>query len=127
MNSSWNKIIEKPIFLLKKLRLEDISLDVQKNWRTVAREIDDDQIEKEFVSILLKIFKENGIQFQPPEYIVDLAQARIIRAAKNGQLNILKFLVEFSSNTMAQWNPTVPTKTVGCFNIFDTFSFILLK
>ena len=65
-----------------------------------------------FVFILLKIFKENGIQFQPPEYIVDLAQARIIRAAKNGQLNILKFLVEFSSNTMTQWNPTVPTETV---------------
>ena len=46
------------------------------------------------------------------EYFVDLAQARIIRAAQNGQLNILKFLVEFSSNTMTQWNPTVPIETV---------------
>ena len=117
VNSSWKKIIQKPIFLLKKLRFEDISLDnhnmdVQKYWIKVAREINhDDQIKQEFVLILLKIFKEKEIPSL--EYFMDLTQAKMNRAAKYGQLHILKFLVKFTHNTMSEWiHPTVPTKTV---------------
>ena len=113
VNSSWKKIIQKPIFWLKKLRFEyNNNMDVQKYWITVAREINhDDQIEQELVLILLKIFQEKEIPSL--EYFMDLTQAKMNRAAKYGQLHILKFLVKFTNNTMSEWiHPTVPTKTV---------------
>ena len=100
VNSSWKKIIQKPIFLLKKLRfsLDNHNMDVQKYWITVAREINhDNQIEQEFVLILLKIFQEKEIPSL--EYFMDLIQAKMNRAAKYGQLHILKFLVKFTHNT----------------------------
>ena len=77
VNSSWKKIIQKPIFLLKKLRFEyNNNMDVQKYWITVAREINhDNQIEQEFVLILLKIFKEKEIPSL--EYFMDLTQVVI--------------------------------------------------
>ena len=65
-------------------------MDVQKYWITVAREINhDDQIEQELVLILLKIFQEKEIPSL--EYFMDLTQAKMNRAAKYGQLHILKF------------------------------------
>ena len=86
VNSSWKNVLDQPKFWLEKLNLENLPLDILQNWKNLAQELDDDHLEKEFVLILIKIFK-GGKQILPLEIVVDLEKS-------NKYPELMKFLLE---------------------------------
>ena len=71
VNSSWKKILNHTKFWLKKLNSENSS-EFQ-GWKTLAQELDDDQISNFFVLILIKMCQRN--QLKPLEIVVKLEDA----------------------------------------------------
>ena len=63
VNSSWKKILDQPIFWLKKINSENIPEDVERNWKMLALKLNqaNDDIAKKFVLILIKIYKRKKI------------------------------------------------------------------
>ena len=101
VNSSWKEIQDKPKFWLKKINLEENYLnEVQRSWnlfaqevsdynddeddyyvasshvqswKTLVQDLDDDNVSREFLLILMKMYKGN--LFQPLEIVVKLQDA----------------------------------------------------
>lgn len=72
VNSSWKNVLERPIFWLKKMNLENVPLDVQRSWENLAQELEDDSHpKKEFVLTLIKIYKRTE-RIAPIEIVSDL-------------------------------------------------------
>ena len=60
VNSSWKNVINHPTFWLTKMKREEIPEDVQRSWKMLAQELNnDDQLSNEFVLILTKLMKSN--------------------------------------------------------------------
>ena len=43
VNHTWKKLVDQPIFSLKKLKTENVPEDVIKSWKMLAQEIDDEK------------------------------------------------------------------------------------
>ena len=59
VNSSWKNVINQPTFWLMKMKREQIPEDVQRSWKMLAQDLNDDEIANEFVLILSKLVKSN--------------------------------------------------------------------
>ena len=59
INSSWKNVLNQPAFWLMKMKREDIPEEVQRSWKMLAQEVNDEQILNEFVLILTKLVKSN--------------------------------------------------------------------
>ena len=54
VNNSWKEILDCPSFCLKTFRSSDAIIQ---NWKSLAEQLDDDQISQEFVLVLTKMAK----------------------------------------------------------------------
>ena len=65
VNSSWKTVLEQPGFWLRKFdfNLENLPLAVRNKWRCLAEELRNDELLKEFVLLMIKIYKgkENNL------------------------------------------------------------------
>ena len=87
VNSSWKNVLNQPMFWLKKLNSQDMPLDVQRSWKTLVEELDDDQVANELVLIMTKVYS-NGKKIQKTfDVIVKLAEADIHQ-------DLMKFMLE---------------------------------
>lgn len=57
VTSSWKMILDQPKFWLEKLKSDDRYLDdvAQKIWENLVHEVNDDQLKKELVLIMIKL------------------------------------------------------------------------
>ena len=70
VNKSWRTIIKRPIFWLRKSK--STMPENSKTWKILVDQIEDYQIEKEFVNILIKNFKLTPMS--PLEIVVELIE-----------------------------------------------------
>ena len=76
VNSYWKNVLNHPMFWLKKFNSQDMPWDVQRSWKTLVEELDDDQVANELVLIMTKVY--NGKKISTTfEVIVKLAEAEI--------------------------------------------------
>ena len=74
VNSSWKEILNSPKFWLKKLKSENLYEAKFQSWKILSQDLDhDDQISKEFVLILIKMYQGNP--WKPLEIVVKLEDA----------------------------------------------------
>ena len=77
VNKTWMRILNQPIFWLKKLKMTTATNDpenVHKSWELLAEKLDDEHLVKEFVLILAKIYERDPIS--PLGITVALKKAR---------------------------------------------------
>lgn len=106
VNNSWKKFVHQPMLYLKMLKSENTDVpdaeavdsddtdvegeedddDVYKSWKSLAKELDDDQVEQEFVVVLMKM-RMNG----KPKYPLKVAY-QLLKSEKFPEL--AKFLLE---------------------------------
>ena len=87
VNKTWMRILNQPIFWLKKLKMTTATNDpenVHKSWELLAEKLDDDHLVKEFVLILTKIYETDPIS--PLGITVALKKARKCR-------KLMKFII----------------------------------
>ena len=88
VNKTWMRILNQPIFWLKKLKMTTATNDpenVHKSWELLAEKLDDDDhLVTEFVLILAKIYERDPIS--PLEITVALKKARKYH-------NLMKFII----------------------------------
>ena len=58
VNSSWKNVLEQPILWLKKMKLENVPMNVQQSWKNLAQQLENGHPKKEFVLTLIKIYKK---------------------------------------------------------------------
>ena len=71
VNKSWMTILNRPIFWLKKTKSEHTPENF-KSWEMLVHDIEEDQIEKEFVNVLIKMFNQKAMS--PLEIFVKLVE-----------------------------------------------------
>ena len=84
VNKSWMTVLNRPTFWMKKSKSE-MTPENFKSWEMLVQEIEEDQIEEDFVNLMIKMF--NLKTMSPLEIVVKLAEK------KGNFLNLISFLV----------------------------------
>ena len=93
VNSSWKNVLEQPIFWLKKMKLENVPMNVQQSWKILAQQLEDGQTKKEFVLTLIKICKKSE-RILPMEIVLNLLKYP----------DLMMFLLEHENpNSTVKW------------------------
>ena len=94
VNKSWMIILNRPIFWLKKTKSE-LTPENFKSWEILVHDIEEDQIEKEFVNVLIKMFNQKAMS--PLELFVKLVDN------KRKFPNMINFILEHVDPVSQRW------------------------
>ena len=111
---------------LQKFNLENLPLDFQNKWRGWTEELEDDQISKTFLLVLMKICQRDQIQ-SPLEIVVELQKAKKYPELINFILEHEDINSKVNFVEKDEWKNITPIHLAACYGLTGTVEKLLVK